>query len=145
MDTALGRDVFVYIDDVLIATDTKERLIEVLRDVLEAMNGANLKLKSRKWMFREKVAFLGHEVDKEGVHADPAKIEKIQNYPQPTTVIENLKANKTDEEVKFPGMTIGSEQLILLQKKELLREDGTVVPVDQKSERKKVLYEAHKE
>ncbi|XGW28157.1 hypothetical protein V3C99_008173, partial [Haemonchus contortus] len=85
----IGNDVFVYIDDVLIATETKEQHMKVLRAVLEAMKRANLKLKPQKCMLLgRKVAFLGHEVDIEGVHADPAKIEKIQNYPRPTCLAE---------------------------------------------------------
>ena len=34
------------------------------------------------------MAFLGHEVSKDGIPVDPKKIEAILEWPRPTTVIE---------------------------------------------------------
>lgn len=54
MDLVIGdlaiedQEVFVYIDDVLIATETLPRHFEVLEMVLSAMRKANLKLKPQK-------------------------------------------------------------------------------------------------
>lgn len=51
MDRVLGerrdKEVFVYIDDILIATESEERHYEVLREVLQALREANLKLKAQ--------------------------------------------------------------------------------------------------
>ncbi|EYC44817.1 hypothetical protein Y032_0448g1634 [Ancylostoma ceylanicum] len=83
------KEVFVYIDDILIATETKERHFEVLKLVLEALRAANLKFKPQKCIFLcDRVAFLGHEVTRSGVRVDPSKIERIQQYPRPTCVAE---------------------------------------------------------
>ncbi|RCN36348.1 hypothetical protein ANCCAN_17759 [Ancylostoma caninum] len=80
-----NNEVFFYINDILVATETKERHFEVLRLVFEALRAANLKLMPQKCILLcEKVAFLGHEVTRKGVHVDPAKIDKIQQYPRPT-------------------------------------------------------------
>lgn len=46
-------EVFVYIDDVLIATETHERHYEVLELVFKAIRKARLKLKAQKWQFLE--------------------------------------------------------------------------------------------
>ncbi|KAL6723861.1 hypothetical protein Aduo_018820 [Ancylostoma duodenale] len=93
MDTVLGelkdKEVFVYIDDVLIATETEERHFEVLRMVLEALRRASLKLKPQKCkIMQTRVTFLGHELDSNGVHADPEKIARILGYPTPTKLAE---------------------------------------------------------
>ncbi|KAL6737984.1 hypothetical protein Aduo_011585 [Ancylostoma duodenale] len=93
MDSVLGdlkdREVFVYIDDILVATESEERHYEVLTKVMDALQRANLKLKPQKCVLMEsKVSFVGHEVDAEGVHVDPAKIEKIREYPRPNNLAE---------------------------------------------------------
>ncbi|KAL6738274.1 hypothetical protein Aduo_011837 [Ancylostoma duodenale] len=91
MDRVLGklkdREVFVYIDDILIATKSEERHYKVLLHVLRALDEANLKLKPQKCVImEEKIAFLGHQVDRNGIHVDPDKIEKVLAYPRPTTI-----------------------------------------------------------
>ncbi|EYC17421.1 hypothetical protein Y032_0030g2037 [Ancylostoma ceylanicum] len=91
MDRVLGslkdREVFVYIDDILIATETEQRHYEVMLEVLRSLQDANLKLKPQKCVFMEReIAFLGHRVDEQGVHVDPEKIEKVKQYPKPTNL-----------------------------------------------------------
>ncbi|EYC04907.1 hypothetical protein Y032_0085g1856 [Ancylostoma ceylanicum] len=93
MDTVLGdlkdREVFFYIDDILVATESEERHYGVLKKVMDALQRANLKLKPQKCVLMEsKVSFVGHEVDAEGIHVDPAKIEKIREYPRPSNLAE---------------------------------------------------------
>ena len=49
------------------------------------MKEANLKLAPEKYcFFKSSVNFLGHVVSGNGLETDPAKIEKIQNWPVPT-------------------------------------------------------------
>ncbi|EYB94915.1 hypothetical protein Y032_0166g90 [Ancylostoma ceylanicum] len=93
MDMVLGEigvkdsEVFVYIDDILIATKTVERHYEVLCLVLTALRKANLKLKPQKCeFFKKEVSFLGHKINEEGVTTDPDKVCKIQQYPAPRNV-----------------------------------------------------------
>ncbi|EYB82894.1 hypothetical protein Y032_0348g3182 [Ancylostoma ceylanicum] len=88
----LGPEVSVYIDDVLIATDSVERHFEVFEQVLQAFQKANLKIKPQKCrIFETRVAFLGHVVDDTGVKTDPDKINNIVEYPRP----ENLSELRT--------------------------------------------------
>ncbi|EYC36599.1 hypothetical protein Y032_0877g2818, partial [Ancylostoma ceylanicum] len=80
----LGEEVFCYLDDIIIATDTVERHLQMLENVFNALQGAGLKLNPRKCVLLEKkVEFLGHVIDREGLHMDPSKVEAIVNYPLP--------------------------------------------------------------
>ncbi|EYC11418.1 hypothetical protein Y032_0050g1903 [Ancylostoma ceylanicum] len=81
----LGKEVFCYIDDIMICTDTRERHIELLREVCKRMRKAGLKLKAKKCvLLQTSVTFLGHIIDVEGVHTDPAKVDAITKFPVPT-------------------------------------------------------------
>ncbi|KAL6742237.1 hypothetical protein Aduo_015407 [Ancylostoma duodenale] len=88
MDTVLhgllGNEVFCYIDDIMICTSTRERHLELLREICQRMRKANMRLKARKCVLLQKqVTFLGHVIDAEGVHMSPEKIETIVKYPTP--------------------------------------------------------------
>lgn len=57
---------------------------QVLSDVMERLRQVCLKLNPKKCIFFEpKVEFLGHVLDKDGLHADPKKVPAIQEYPLP--------------------------------------------------------------
>ena len=59
--------------------------MEKLELVFQRLREANLKLKTEKCVFfAEQVKILGHIVDKNSIKPDPAKLEAIQNFPQPT-------------------------------------------------------------
>ncbi|KAL6730064.1 hypothetical protein Aduo_001060 [Ancylostoma duodenale] len=80
----LGDEVSCYLDDVMVATCSKERHVEVLSKVFEALRKANLKLNPWKCkLFKRRVDFLGHVIDEEGLHTDPAKVKSILQYPLP--------------------------------------------------------------
>ncbi|RCN25553.1 reverse transcriptase, partial [Ancylostoma caninum] len=82
----LGDEVACYLDDVMVATSTVERHLDLLNQVFGAFRNANLKLNPRKCVLLEqKVEFLGHMVDAEGVHMDPRKVSSILDYPLPQT------------------------------------------------------------
>lgn len=67
---------FVYIDDVLVCSQTFDDHLKHLRDVFARLRCAGLKLKAKKCLFlREKVPYLGHIVTKNGIKPDPAKTE----------------------------------------------------------------------
>ncbi|EYB86579.1 hypothetical protein Y032_0276g1080 [Ancylostoma ceylanicum] len=82
-----GPEVSVYIDDILIATKSEERHLEVLGKVLETFQRANLKVKPQKCRLMESsLEFLGQVVDKEGIKTDPEKVTNIKNYPRPGNI-----------------------------------------------------------
>ncbi|VDO06369.1 unnamed protein product, partial [Haemonchus placei] len=80
----LGDDVFCYLDDIMVATKTVEQHLQVLEQVLQVLSKARLKLNPKKCVLLEmKVEFLGHIIDHDGLHMDPAKVEAIRKYPLP--------------------------------------------------------------
>ena len=77
----------VYLDDVIILGTTFHHHLQNLHLVLGRIKEAGLKLKPSKCsFFQEKVKYLGHIVSKDGVAADPEKIEKVKQWPVPHSV-----------------------------------------------------------
>ena len=73
-----------YIDDIIVFSKTAEEHLERLRLVFERFRTANLKVNPAKCdFFRTNVQFLGHIVSKDGLQADPSKVEAVQNFPTP--------------------------------------------------------------
>jgi hypothetical protein len=79
--------VVVFIDDILIYSETAEEHEEHLRIVLEKLRQQKLYAKFSKCKFwMEKVAFLGHVLSAEGIAVDPSKVESITKWEQPLNV-----------------------------------------------------------
>ncbi|GJV04689.1 putative reverse transcriptase domain-containing protein [Tanacetum coccineum] len=82
----LDKFVIVFIDDILIYSKTKEEHDAHLRQILELIKKEELYAKFSKCDFWvSKVQFLGHVIDSEGIHVDPAKIESIKDWEPPKT------------------------------------------------------------
>ena len=74
----------IYLDDILIFSQTFEEHLQRLEAVFKIMIQANLKLKPSKCsVFRSSTKFLGHIVSSEGIVPDPGKIEAIKSWPVP--------------------------------------------------------------
>ncbi|GJY34495.1 putative reverse transcriptase domain-containing protein [Tanacetum coccineum] len=79
----------VFIDDILIYSRNKEEYANHLRIVLELIQKEKLYAKFSKCDFCIRIVqFLGHLIDSQGLHVDPAKIEAVKNWTSPTTPIE---------------------------------------------------------
>ena len=77
----------IYLDDVILFGDTFESTLRNLEIVLGRFRDAGLTLKAKKCeLMKRKVAFLGHVVNSQGIHCDPAKIEAVMDWETPTTV-----------------------------------------------------------
>ena len=77
--------VFSFIDDLLVASKTFSEHLNHLREVLQRLRAANLRLKTRKCsLLREETTYLGHVISTEGIKPDPAKTRQVENYPHPT-------------------------------------------------------------
>uniref|UniRef100_A0A7I4YV80 RNA-directed DNA polymerase n=1 Tax=Haemonchus contortus TaxID=6289 RepID=A0A7I4YV80_HAECO len=77
-------DVFCYLDDIMVATKTVEKHFQVLEQVFQVLSKARLKLNPKKCVLLEmKVEFLGHIINHDGLHMDPAKVQAIRKYPLP--------------------------------------------------------------
>ena len=79
--------VTVYLDDILIFSKSDDEHVRHLQWVLGKLREHGLFAKRTKCAFGlDSVEYLGHVVTAEGISPDPAKIEAITTWPDPTDV-----------------------------------------------------------
>ena len=93
MDTLLSgllwNSCLVYIDDVIIFSETFEEHVNRLESVFTRFQESGLKLKAKKCFFaKREVTFLGHCVNEHGISPDKEKVSAIKNFPKPNNVSE---------------------------------------------------------
>ncbi|PIK39177.1 hypothetical protein BSL78_23984 [Apostichopus japonicus] len=77
----------VYLDDVIIFSQTFEEHLERLSAVLKRLTDFGLKLKPSKCnLLQNSVTYLGHVVSEHGVETDPEKIQAVKSWPVPQNV-----------------------------------------------------------
>ncbi|CAI5677315.1 unnamed protein product [Oreochromis niloticus] len=78
-------EVLVFLDDLIVFSDTLEEHEVRLMRVLNRLRDFGLRLSPEKChFFRPSVKYLGHVVDAQGVHTDPDKISALKTWPRPT-------------------------------------------------------------
>jgi len=79
-------DTVMFIDDILVATNTEERHDELVEEVLKRLEENNLFVKPEKcrWKVRE-VEFLGVVIGPKGVEIQKEKVEGVLSWPAPKT------------------------------------------------------------
>nr|GEZ66803.1 retrotransposon protein, putative, Ty3-gypsy subclass [Tanacetum cinerariifolium] len=81
--------VIVFIDDILIYSKDEKEHEEHLKAILELHKKEELYAKFSKCEFWiPKVQFLGHVIDSQGIHVDPAKIESVKDWASPKSPTE---------------------------------------------------------
>ena len=78
------KGVSVYIDDILITGSTVKEHVQTLDMVLEKLSTAGLK--SKCFFLRPLIEYLGHIIDKDGLHPTMEKVRAIQEAPTPKNV-----------------------------------------------------------
>ena len=72
----------VYIDDILLLADEKQKIIELIKELHKIATKENLKLAPEKSFYMLlKVKFLGHEIGNNTIKPIPSKIDAIKRIP----------------------------------------------------------------
>ena len=80
-------EVLVYMDDLIIFSQSLEEMEKRLARVLDRLQEFGLKVSPEKCQFGCKsVKYLGHVVSEEGVRTDPDKVSDLENWPRPETI-----------------------------------------------------------
>ena len=90
----IGRNVQVYVDDMLVKSRMEEDHLEDLRQTFDTLRSYNMKLNPRKCTFgvtAEK--FLGFMVSQRGIEANPDKIQAIMEMTLPRNINEVQSLN----------------------------------------------------
>ncbi|MCO5582598.1 hypothetical protein L7F22_036496 [Adiantum nelumboides] len=78
-----------FFDDMIVFSKLEAEHMEHLRAVFEMLRKERLVVNGKKSsFFMEEIHFLGHIVSKDGVRMDPAKINAIQDWPEPVNLHE---------------------------------------------------------
>lgn len=85
----IDRFLVVYIDDILIYSNTKEEHLQHIRAVLERLRQHELYASPKKCTFMNtETEFLGLLVGRDGIRVHPNKVEVIENWPRPINLTE---------------------------------------------------------
>lgn len=83
------REVLVFLDDLIIFSETLEEHERRLLKVLSRLREYGLKLALEKCkFFQTSVRYLGHIVSERGVETDPEKVQTLKTWPSPTNLRE---------------------------------------------------------
>lgn len=85
----LGKFVLVYLDDILVYSKNKEDHFEHLQLVLDRLRKVGLYAKESKCcFFQQRIKFLGHVIDKEGIRMETSKVVAMLRWPTPKSPTE---------------------------------------------------------
>ena len=80
------RNIFVYLDDILVASENDDEHEEDLRALLQRLAEHGLIVKKAKCVFGvDAIDFLGHRVDRHGTRPLPEKVRALREMPTPKT------------------------------------------------------------
>lgn len=79
--------VFVYLDDIIVVSQTFREHLDRLTEVFDRLRAAKLRINRDKCRLGvSRLKYLGHVIDHDGISTDPEKVSTITNWPTPTTV-----------------------------------------------------------
>ncbi len=94
----LGKSVYVYLDDIIIASKDVHAHMETLKVILHRLQEVGLRLKLTKCEFsKPRIKFLEHIVDEFGIHTVDDIIKAIAEFPQ---------SKSTDNVRSFLGVAV---------------------------------------
>ena len=75
----------VYLDDIVVYSDTLEEHVEHMKTVIEILQREKLYLSETKLRFLcKEMKILGRIIDDEGIRMDPDKVDTVINWKTPT-------------------------------------------------------------
>ncbi|XP_058445453.1 uncharacterized protein LOC131426604 [Malaya genurostris] len=92
MDRVLGGselepNVFVYLDDIIVVSNTFEEHLDMLREVATRLRSANLSINLSKSQFCvSEVPYLGYILSRQGLRPNPDRVEAIVNFEKPKSL-----------------------------------------------------------
>jgi len=79
------KDLVIYIDDIIIFSDTCDEHVATLRKVLQRLLDKKFWLKASKCQFfTKRLDILGHILNLDGLHIDPKKRKKVLDFKVPS-------------------------------------------------------------
>ena len=91
-------NVCVFLDDILVTGKTEQQHVENLRTVLKCLENASLRQNKQECeFFQPSVTYLGHRIDRNGLHPTVDKVEAVRNAPRSTNVKELKKKARNRE------------------------------------------------
>jgi hypothetical protein len=79
--------VFVYLDDILVASRTKTEHMVHLRQVLSILQDNDLQINPAKCVFSaSSLSFLGHHVNSRGISPLKRHVQVLSDFPPPTDI-----------------------------------------------------------
>ena len=86
---ASTKNVFVYLDDILIASETLDEHLHDIENVFQQLSKFNLKISVSKCEFiKEPITFLGYEISSSGIKPPAERTKAISDFIQPSTSTE---------------------------------------------------------
>lgn len=80
-------NIFVYLDDILVFTETRDEHLKVIESIFNRMQTYQTTLNVEKCTFLQReVTFLGHVVNEKGITISREKVRSIEEFPVPKTV-----------------------------------------------------------
>ncbi|KAH9244117.1 hypothetical protein BASA81_018514 [Batrachochytrium salamandrivorans] len=80
----VGKHVLVYLDDIVIYSDTMDKHVKQVQSVLGVLRDNGLYCKAEKCHFYQtEIKYLGYIISSNGIRMDPSKISAVQEWPTP--------------------------------------------------------------
>ena len=120
---------FVYLDDLLIVSQSFEEHLEHVEQVLKQLEDAGLRLRPEKCYFaQESVEYLGHTLSPVGVRPNDKKVKAVKEFPQPTCCkeVKSFLGLINFYRRHLPNLAAITRPLTALTRKD--KETGTAVP-----------------
>jgi len=84
--------VAVFVNDVLVGTETKEEHNEIIEEVLRRLEKNDLYVKLEKYIWKvRKIGFLGVIIGSNGIIIEKKKVDGVLSWPEPKNVKDNRK------------------------------------------------------